>query len=499
MVLQAFAVPLLLWAVWRLLDISEAADGRRGRGLILACAVAIAVPIAQLVPLPQALWTSLPGRADIPSTLAAVGLEQGWRPLSVAPRATWLSALAILPPAAMLLSTIQLGYTDRRRLALVLIIVGMACTGLGLLQVAKGPGSALRFYAITNPTEAVGFFANRNHYAALLYCLVPIIAAFCIGAVTEVPRGGSFHERRASPHLVAAAIGIVALVILVVAMAVARSRAGIGLMLAALLGIFAMAHRRPADASAVKPQAGRSSARRALSALLLVAIGLGIIFAAQSALHRLQDRFTADLLSDGRIPLARNTFDAALAFMPFGSGMGTFAHVYPAFEKATDGFTASYVNRAHNDYLELWLEAGFAGFATSILFVIWAVVRCARVWRRGMPGAGDKDDLLACAFALVLLFLLAHSGVDYPLRTTALLAVFALAAAMIMPPVGSDPYADRTPATPAAEEGGGQRSRERAQGEPGGRADHRAAEPPRGEWPAEWQTKGRRNNSDERT
>jgi hypothetical protein len=45
--------------------------------------------------------------------------------------------------------------------------VWSACSWL--LQVAQGP-RLLRLFAVTNLSEAVGFFANRNHFAALLFC-----------------------------------------------------------------------------------------------------------------------------------------------------------------------------------------------------------------------------------------------------------------------------------------------------------------------------------------
>ena len=58
------------------------------------------------------------------------------------------------------------GQTGRHR------TVGIIGVFVGLFQVAGGPESPLRYFEITNPTEAVGFFANRNHFAALLYCLI---------------------------------------------------------------------------------------------------------------------------------------------------------------------------------------------------------------------------------------------------------------------------------------------------------------------------------------
>ena len=59
----------------------------------------------------------------------------------------------------------------RHRLAFawLLLFLGGLSLLLGFLQMAQGPGSGLRFYDVTNPKEAVGLLANRDHFAAHLY------------------------------------------------------------------------------------------------------------------------------------------------------------------------------------------------------------------------------------------------------------------------------------------------------------------------------------------
>jgi O-antigen ligase len=484
--LQVLAVPLLLWAGWRLVELPPEAGGKRARIAMLVCLLAMAVPMLQLVPLPPALWTRLPGRADFVSNLEIVGLEAGWRPLSMSPRGTWLSALALLPPAAVLLGALQLSYEDRRRLAILFVAFGLVAAGLGLLQAAQGTTSPLRFYAFTNPTEAVGFFANRNHHAALLYCLVPIAAAVSIAAVSRALRASSLRARRAELDLAVAVLGFASVVIFVAAQAIARSRAGLALAFVALLGAIAMTYAGWTRGRGVARGVSRTSAARMGRLLLMAAFGLAVLFGTQMALHRIQDRFASDLMKDGRVPLARNTLEAALAYMPFGSGMGSFVPVYRAFENPTDNFVAL-INRAHNDYLELWLEAGLIGIVAISLFFVWLTTASVRVWRHGTPGARLRDNLLACAATLILAMLLAHSLVDYPLRTTALMAVFALAVAMLVPPAGALAPAG---APGDADERGKSPSvqvHEREEAHPPSARFSPAA--PRSDWPVAWQAK----------
>ena len=120
-------------------------------------------------------------------------------------------------------------------------------------------------------------------------------------------------------------------VALVATQAIARSRAGLGLTIAALVGALVLAfseRRREADASngsAITP-----------TRLLVAAVGVAVIFAVQFALYRIMQRFAVDPLEDARLRFTEITLTAAKAYFPFGSGMGTFPPVYAMFEQPQD-------------------------------------------------------------------------------------------------------------------------------------------------------------------
>jgi hypothetical protein len=117
-----------------------------------------------------------------------LGDKLSWMPISLSPNQTWLSALSLIPPLAIFLATLLLPYRERRWLSLVFLAVGVLSVFVGLIQVAQGPESPLRFFAYTNLTEAVGFFANRNHFAALLYALIMFAAALYMRLRVASPR-----------------------------------------------------------------------------------------------------------------------------------------------------------------------------------------------------------------------------------------------------------------------------------------------------------------------
>src|SRR5262249_12224840 len=132
------------------------------------------------------------------------------------------------------------------------------------------------------------------------------------------------------------------LVVLLAGEVMARSRMGIVLTIIALFGAFTLGVSKRRDAYTI------SSSKLVFGACALIAI-----FSVQFALYRLMERCALDPLADARIPFARTTIEAAIAYMPLGSGLGTFVPVYAMFEKPQDTIIDTFANHAHNDLLEL--------------------------------------------------------------------------------------------------------------------------------------------------
>jgi hypothetical protein len=244
-ILQFLSIPLLLVALWRVFEVVLA---RQSRWALWFCFALVAVPILQLTPLPPVVWAALPNREPSAEAFALIGHELPWMPISVSPHATWLSALPLLPPLAIFLGTVLLSYRERRLLSLVVLAVGIVSVFWGLVQVAQGPSSPLRFFEFTNPSEAVGFFANRNHFGALLYCLTLFAAVWAVEAA--IAAGAGRNEKNYEIAAILPLIGgFTVLVILIAGQAMARSRAGLGLTIVALFGAFALAFSRRRGAS----------------------------------------------------------------------------------------------------------------------------------------------------------------------------------------------------------------------------------------------------------
>jgi O-antigen ligase len=405
---ELVSLPLLAWALFKL---TPSQLGRGGRGaLVLLCAI-LALPLFQLIPMPPFLWSSLPGRGEIASAYEAAGMTLPWLPVSLHPSATWFALLSLLPAAAVFLAILSLEQRSRRVLVGLIFLVTVASVLLEMLQTVGGINSPFRFYEITNLFRAVGFFANSNHQAAFLYYAIPFAVAWAIGLMID-------HRRNRVIGLawLAALISMI-----VIGTTLTSSRAGMALLfVAGLFGLLLVwRHGR-----------GRSGGR-----LLRIAIGVNVVallIGFQFGFAAMMERVEGQGIGDIRWPVAGVTWQAAVANLPLGSGFGTFVPVYDRFAPPTL-LSETYVNHAHNDWLEVWLTGGLPAMAIGIGFLAWFGGATFRAWSSSeQPQRPVLDLALARAAPIVIVLLLLHSIVDYPLRTEALMVLSAIACAYLI-------------------------------------------------------------------
>ena len=418
-VLQALSLALIVLIAWTR---SPAATPPGARTLIAIVAVYALWCLVQLVPVPASLWSALPGRAGYAEAMRAMGAELPAMPLSLAPRKTLQSLLWLLPPVAMFLLVLRLTGRARRTLAYAVLAGALLSMLLGAFQVLGGEGSPLRFYEITNPTAPVGFFANKNHLATLLLSSLPVVAALAGREVARSQGRTHGHSRR----MIYGSI----LLFLTIGIAMNRSVAGYALLLPAAAASF-LIYRRLTS--------GRLS-RRALAALGgLILAYVGIAVAGPVSTETLSSKFTTAPAS--RQVMTERTLEAAAAHLPTGSGLGTFQQIYRTYENPAEA-SRTFANHAHNDYAEIALELGLPGVLLVLAFFAWWAWRSLIAWRTDFRAAA-----LARAASAVIGLVLFHSLVDYPLRTSAIAALFAAACALLLPAAATAPRVRASGAT----------------------------------------------------
>lgn len=428
LLLQIGAIAILAGAM---LASPRSRSGLSGRLLTILMVGTVAVALVQVIPLPPELWSRLPGRVPIARGFDLLGQPRPWLPLSLAPYDTIVSALWLLPPYAIVVGMLRAGAYRHSWLALAMLFATLTGIVVGALQVtsADPAQSPWYFYSITNYGRAVGLFANSNHMATLLVVTIPFVVAM------YGPQSSRKHHVQSSAGRAVILGG--AMLAILAGIALNGSLAGIGLaipVLAASLFIFS-------------PTRGRQ-ARWALTIVgLLAFISVAAVLTSPFQNNLTTAGVEADYSS--RYTTFSNGLRAAADHFPVGSGIGTFVNIYPSYENPVIA-DRWFVNHAHNDYIELALETGIAGIFLMLGFILWWAGRAAAVW--GAPVVNHYARAATIASGAIL----AHSMVDYPLRMSAIAAVFAVCVALMAGPrrrLGTENVPEHS------SEGGGDRPR----------------------------------------
>jgi O-antigen ligase len=398
-ILTVASLALIAASVWRL---RRGLPSRYTWPAMLLLGLGLLLLGAHQVPLPLTIWSAFPGRNVILETLAAAKIEPGSMPLSLDANATRAMVLYIMPSVALFFVSLSVSPDTRKAWAIVVVCVAVVCALLGLAQKFQGPESAFFLYPEVSDNSAKGTFLNRNFFAAQLYCTIPLVAA--LGVAT-------FSGRSISRFVIVVMLAVY-FIALMAALGASNSRGGLGLAMLAVLLSSGLAW------SGRNKAAETSVARRWMFPVII----LILLIVAQFGMVALLRVAQTDTASDMRPIMAATTLEAIKAYFPVGSGFGSFVPVYKLFENP-EHLLPAYINNAHNDWLELALEGGLPMMILMLCFVIWFLAASFHIWRRGTNGC---EDLLLRAASLIIFLLLLHSLFDYPLRTRAMMGIFAV-------------------------------------------------------------------------
>jgi O-antigen ligase len=400
LLLQLGAASLIALWIWRGSVLQLQREERFPVYLLVAALVWIGI---MFVPLPPALWQLLPGRDFVAEGYRLLGIELPWLSMALTPERAVRSLLALLAPVAAWLIVRRLDEREKRRLLASFMAMAVISAALGLMQMSTGPASVLRFYSPTNTDAPVGFFANTNHLSVFLACTLPLAAAWVATAKpAKLPKRG-----------ILIGLGIFAAFI-AVTLIVGRSLSGLAFLILAAIGAAHIIWGRFVSGRAKTAIIAGAAVALLVAVSALGAIGSGAIGA------KFED------VPNSRATLTPVTIAAGNEMAPTGSGLGSFVQVYAMHQP--DRYTSTtWVNHAHNDYAEIWLELGVSGIILVLAFLGWFVRQGYGLWHR----RNDPETLIAQAAWMAGALLLSHSMVDYPLRTAALAAFFAAMLALI--------------------------------------------------------------------
>ncbi|GHA85220.1 hypothetical protein GCM10009069_05430 [Algimonas arctica] len=374
----------------------------------------------QVLPLPPSLWAALPFRETVVAELSYFERDLPWLPLSMTPGKTLIMMSELMP--ALLAAFVAVGLDQKRFIWLLgaLLIISLISALWGFLQVLIPSNFGDYLWRVRSGGTPSGAYANINHQATHMLLSMPILALWVI----------SLKRSSGLPDAFLHILGLSAFFIFFICLIAAGSVAGYILGAVAVLGtiwIYARKVREPPRrfrSQAVMPLLGGGC----LAAIIVIIFtspklsGLGVTSIENTPLSRLGiNELSLTILADQWF---------------WGTGAGSFSQVYASYE-APELASFKYVNHAHNEFFEIFIEYGILPIGLLTLIGLYAV------WR----GFRKSCMTSTSQYAMMLVVLLAalNSFIDYPLRSQFLLITVIICAARLCPTVETRfASADRT-------------------------------------------------------
>lgn len=387
----------------------------------------------QLIPLPEELLSLIsPATSDLYRwTMAGTDVQgavqapgEGFRSLSspstisVYPHATWTALLKLLSYIGAFFLVIHSvnSRKDVRFMIWALVLTGFSFSLFAMAQKFDGNGKA--FWIFSTRQTPYGPYINKNHFAGYIEMIIPLAIGFYLtNRKMTIPSSSPRTWARAvlswGEVQNARAILLIAMAaFMTAALFLSLSRGG---MISFLVSMCVLAW-----CLKNKEFTGRWFPRFTLflsiSFIMVIWLGfepimerLATIFQVEEVEHHLaRPRVWKDMLS-----IARDH--------PFwGSGLATFARIYPLYQSSDLGGRFTY---AENDYLQLLVETGALGaifaLAAGALFGI-------HIWRHFMALRDERWFPLAAGGIASGAAIAVHSLVDFNLHIPANAFHFAL-------------------------------------------------------------------------
>ena len=358
------------------------------------------------MPLPDSILSMLsPIRFEtISKTRNLTGVINEWQALSYSSLnsfAWWSFLLSLF----LFFFVLRYICSDRKTLYLVLftmIGIGIIEAFYGLIQ-ALVPSMGVLWvdYVHEYMGNARGTFINRNHFAGFIEMIWPLILGFTLA---KTDRKHSLKKALASDLLNRQALMALGIVVLLLALLLSRSRAGIAGGLIGLLTFWYLS--RPNMRSIALHTRLMMGGIVVVLSIYCLTIGVGPIF----------ERFLLIDEYNSRVDIWRDSL-SILKDHPLGIGLRNYETLFQVYNQSH--FSDRIVTYAHNDYLQLLIETGWVGFFTLIGGFIYFIGKSFRIIRR----LDHKDDpmrfFLAVGAFSGIISLAFHSFFDFNLQIPA--------------------------------------------------------------------------------
>jgi O-antigen ligase len=382
------------------------------------------VTLFQYIPLPAYLLSLLsPFRYKaLVTSNNLINSSSSWHSLSYSPVNSF-SWWLFLISASMFFFILRHHCESRKSLKLIVgIIVGLAIAEAlyGLVQ-ALIPSLGVLWvdYIQAGLGDARGTYINRNHFAGFIEMVWPLALGYTLAMGF---RGKDINLRKllASDWLNKQILLVMGIVVMLLALLLSRSRAGI-------TGVFIGFATFILISRSVQKRLPRG-----FWVMTGVMVFLVFLYGFKIGFDPIINRFLGigQQLGAGesRLDIWRDSL-VILKDHPFGIGLGNFKQIYPVYNVSRISDTRFLY--AHNDYLQLLVEAGIPGFLALVSGFFFFLVKSVKKVKQMKPHHDPLRFFLAVGALSGLVSLAFHSFFDFNLHMPANLIYFVTLMAIV--------------------------------------------------------------------
>ncbi|MCQ8876501.1 O-antigen ligase family protein [Pseudoalteromonas shioyasakiensis] len=293
------------------------------------------------------------------------------------------------------------------KILLYTITLTALCQSLYASFLNLTPSAMSPVFGYQETGRALGSFSYANFLANYLMLSLSLGIGLFISQLNNKPKPSNSKVqllRDFTAVLLSPKIAIrIALIIIIVALILTRSRMGnsaffISLTLISLIAVFIYKNKPPSFKYII------------LSFFIVDVIIIGALF----DVERIKERITeTSLHSESRDEVVRDAIPLILDKPFIGSGGGTFYTAFPAYQSEP---YSGYYDNAHNDYIQFAVELGLPAtliLGILVLYCFWLCLNTMKTRKTSLY----QGTAFGCAIAITAMLL--HSTVDYSLQAGA--------------------------------------------------------------------------------
>ncbi len=306
------------------------------------------------------------------------------------------------------------GQRATKHLIIVIMLVGVIESFYGIFEFFSGHRYILYLEGSGWMSSVTGTFTNRNYFAGYLLMVIPLSVGFLFSRkANQRIHFQGWRHRLASLDGKTVLLGFGA-ILMILGLLFSASRMGIVSLLLSfsLISLLFRSYDQ----------------RHRFSKTTVLIFSLALLWAAWIGLDAVISRFfTTSEDFKMRWLFWVNTFQIIKDFPLFGSGLGTFAQIFPLYRSFP---IRGFVTHAENDFLQLASDAGLIGI--GLLFVLFFFLFIKTISKIRSLSSREPGRYIAIGGLVGILALMLHSLVERNIQVPANAFLFTFLWALVL-------------------------------------------------------------------